>query len=115
MCHGGGRAVRPPANADDLKDRQKQVEQKIEHAHSDLEDSSWKLRNATLRLQAARKELDGAKADLAAARTELAAARVRDQEMKVKRPPPCSASRPRRPTSSRAGPHSRSSVTWSPR
>ncbi len=74
----------PTANADDLKDRQKQVEQKIEHAHSDLEDSSSKLRNATLRLQAARQELDGAKAELAEARTRLAAARVRDQEMKLK-------------------------------
>lgn len=74
----------PLANAEDLKDRQKQVEKKIDHAHSDLEDSSSRLRNATLRLQASRKELDGAQADLAAARTQLAAARVRDQEMKVK-------------------------------
>ncbi len=74
----------PTANADDLKDRQKQVEQKIRSAHSDLEDSSAKLRNATLRLQAARAELDDAKAELAEARTELAAARVRDREMKLK-------------------------------
>ena len=74
----------PLANAEDLKDRQKQVEKKIEHAHSDLEDSSAKLRNATLRLQAAREELGIAKADLAEARTKLAAARVRDEQMKVK-------------------------------
>lgn len=74
----------PLANAEDLKDRQKQVENKIEHAHSDLEDSSARLRNATLRLQAARKELGIAQADLAEARTRLAAARIRDEQMQVK-------------------------------
>lgn len=74
----------PLAHAEDLKDRQKQVEQKIEHAHSDLEDSSARLRNATLRLQAARESLGVAKADLAEARTKLAAARVRDREMKAR-------------------------------
>lgn len=74
----------PLANAEDLKDRQKQVEKKIEHAHSDLEDSSARLRNATLRLQAAQKALGTAQADLAEARTRLAAARVRDEQMKLK-------------------------------
>lgn len=74
----------PLAHADDLKDRQKQVEQKIDHAHDDLEGSSSRLREATLRLEAAQRELAGAKADLVAARTRLAAARVRDREMKAK-------------------------------
>ena len=74
----------PLANAEDLKDRQKQVEKKIEHAHSELEGSSARLRNATLRLQAAQKALGIAQADLTEARTRLAAARVRDEQMKIK-------------------------------
>ncbi len=79
-----GAVTVPSANAEDLKDRHKQVQKQLQHAHSDLEDSSKALQNATLRLNAARADLDEARDDLAAARAKLAAARIRDREMQEK-------------------------------
>lgn len=74
----------PVAQAEDLKDRQRQVQRQIKHADHALEESSGRLRRATAALEAARASLQTAKDELGEARTKLAAARVRDQEMKLK-------------------------------
>lgn len=74
----------PFANAEDLKDKQKQVQRQIKGARADVDLSSQRLRNATLRLNAARADLDEARDDLAAARAKLVAARIRDREMQEK-------------------------------
>lgn len=69
----------PTASADDhLKDRQKQVEKKIDRAHDDVEDSSRQLRAASERLDAARGQLVDARTALATARGRLAVAQERD-------------------------------------
>ncbi len=71
----------PLAHADDLKDRQDQVEKRIEGADHALEDSSARYRRAYGALQAAQAQLTQARDELATAQTKLGAARVRDQEM----------------------------------
>jgi murein DD-endopeptidase MepM/ murein hydrolase activator NlpD len=71
----------PLSFADELKDRQKQVEKKIDHAKDDVHASSARLRRANARLEAAQRELDGAQSRLAVARSKLAVARERDRQM----------------------------------
>lgn len=71
----------PLANADDLKDKQKQVEKEIRQAHSALEDSSAQLQRAHAAVQRAKASLSVAKRELVTARTKLEAARIRDQVM----------------------------------
>jgi murein DD-endopeptidase MepM/ murein hydrolase activator NlpD len=74
----------PLANAEDLHDRQKNVQKQIKHADHALDESSSQFRQATARLEAAQADLDAARGELQAARAKLTAARVRDHEMKVK-------------------------------
>jgi murein DD-endopeptidase MepM/ murein hydrolase activator NlpD len=74
----------PLANAnDDLKDRQKQVQGQIEHAHSDLDESSARLRRATNALLTAKARFAEARSELTVVRSKLEAARVRDDEMQA--------------------------------
>ena len=61
-----------------LKDRQKQVERKIDRAHDQLDESSKQLRRASDRLEAARGQLADARTALATARGRLAVAQERD-------------------------------------
>ncbi|WP_310529779.1 peptidoglycan DD-metalloendopeptidase family protein [Nocardioides sp.] len=68
----------PTASADDLKDRQKQVEKKIDRAHDLVDESSRELREASQRLSAARSQLSDARTALATARGRLAVAQERD-------------------------------------
>ena len=68
----------PTASADDLDDRQNQVEKKIDRAHDDVEESSKQLRTAGERLEAARGQLSDARTALATARGVLAVAQERD-------------------------------------
>ncbi|QIK74096.1 M23 family metallopeptidase [Nocardioides piscis] len=70
-----------PAVADDLKDRQKRVEKKVDRAHDDVEESSKALRTASARLTAARAQLSDARTALATARGKLAVAEERDAAM----------------------------------
>ena len=72
-----------PAFADDLKDKQKQVEKQIDRAHDDVQESSKELRGASARLVAARTQLADARTALATARGRLAVAQERDAEMQV--------------------------------
>ncbi|MET0525571.1 MAG: peptidoglycan DD-metalloendopeptidase family protein [Nocardioides sp.] len=74
----------PLANAEDLHDREKNVQKQIKHADHALDESSRGFRQATERLEAAQADLDAARAELQKARGKLTAARVRDHEMKVK-------------------------------
>ncbi len=78
-----GVAAVPSAQADDLKDRQRQVEKRIEGAHSDLQESSARLRAAAARLEMAQNKLASARAELAVARGKLGAAQERDVEMQA--------------------------------
>lgn len=74
----------PYASADDhLKDKQRKVEKKIDHAHDELDHSSKRLVAATERLKAARSQLATARNDLATARGKLAVAEERDAEMQA--------------------------------
>lgn len=74
----------PYASADDhLKDKQRKVEKKIDHAHDELDHSSKRLVAATERLEAARSQLATARNDLATARGKLAVAEERDAEMQA--------------------------------
>lgn len=68
----------PTASADDLKDRQRQVEKKIDRAHDHVEESSEQLRKASARLAAAQGQLSDARTALATARGRLAVAQERD-------------------------------------
>ena len=68
---------------DDLEDRRKAVERKIEHAQEDLHESSSRMAAARSRLQAARTQLDGARVALATAQGKVAVAQQRDAEMQV--------------------------------
>lgn len=72
----------PLANADDLKDRQRRVESKIEQSEHALEGSSARLRRAAGRLQAARADLAAARRHLERTRVRLDEARRRDQLMR---------------------------------
>jgi len=74
----------PLAHADDLKDKQKRVEKKIEHADHALEESSDRLNRAFRRLEAARTELAAAREQLHRTRLRLLDARERDREMQAK-------------------------------
>lgn len=67
-----------PASADDLKDRQRQVEKQIDRAHDHVEESSKQLRRASDRLEAARGQLVDARTALATAQGRLAVAQERD-------------------------------------
>jgi murein DD-endopeptidase MepM/ murein hydrolase activator NlpD len=68
----------PTASADNLKDRQRQVERKIDRAHDHVEESSKQLRRARERLEAAQGQLSDARTALATARGKLAVAQERD-------------------------------------
>ncbi len=71
----------PSASADDdLKDRQRQAERKIDRAHEDVDASSKELRAASARLESARSQLSDARTALATARGRLAVAQERDAE-----------------------------------
>jgi murein DD-endopeptidase MepM/ murein hydrolase activator NlpD len=74
----------PLANAEDLHDREKNVQKQIKHADHALDESSSGFRRATERLEAAQADLDAARGELQKARGKLTAAEVRDHEMKVK-------------------------------
>ncbi|MFC7362561.1 M23 family metallopeptidase [Nocardioides astragali] len=71
------------AQADDLKDKQRQVERDIKGAHDDLDSSSAQLQRATARLDAAKEQLADAKTRLATARGKVEVAAERDAEMKA--------------------------------
>lgn len=71
------------AHADDLKDKQRQVERQIKGAHRDLDESSSQLRKAAARLAAAQEQLSVAKTRLATARGKVEVARERDAEMQA--------------------------------
>ncbi len=71
------------AHADDLKDKQRQVERQVKGAHKDLDESSAQLRKAAARLAAAREQLSVAKTRLATARGKVEVARERDVEMQA--------------------------------
>ncbi len=69
--------------ADDLKDKQKQVERQVKGARHDLDESSAQLSKATARLDAARTQLVTAKTELATARGKVEVAQERDAEMQA--------------------------------
>jgi len=69
---------------DDLKDKQKQVEKKIDSAHENLTESSEALAAATVALREAQAALGSAQAKLAETRAELLAAQIRDRQMQAK-------------------------------
>lgn len=72
----------PLAHADDLHDRQKQVEKKLESADHALEDSSARLQRAYAALRAAQADLAQARRQLEQTLSQLAEARERNQELK---------------------------------
>jgi len=74
----------PWAHADDIHDRQKRVENKIEGADHALEHSSDRLRRAYGALQAAQAELGEARAHLEQTLARLGEARERNQELREK-------------------------------
>lgn len=71
------------ANADDLKDKQRQAEREVKGARQDLDESSAQLRRAAARVAAAREQLTVAKTRLATARGKVEVARERDAEMQA--------------------------------
>ena len=71
------------AHADDLKDKQKQVERQVEGATKDLGESSAQLQKAGARLVAAESQLSVAKTELATARGKVEVAQERDAEMQA--------------------------------
>ena len=71
------------AHADDLKDKQKQVERQLKGAEKDLGESSSQLQKAAARLEAAEGQLSVAKTELATARGKVAVAQERDAEMQA--------------------------------
>ena len=80
-----GAVTVPLANADDLHDREKNVQKQIKHADHDLDESSHRFRQATARLEAAQADLDAGQGRARRRLSgKLAAARVRDHEMQVK-------------------------------
>src|SRR3546814_1603286 len=68
----------PLAQADDLKDKQREVKKQKTQAHHDLDESSTELRQATINLRRAQKKLDTAQAKLGETRGELSASKARD-------------------------------------
>lgn len=73
----------PVAHADDLKDKQKQVERELKGASKDLGESSSQLQEAAARLDAAKGQLSVAKTELATARGKVEVAQERDLEMQA--------------------------------
>ncbi len=71
------------AHADDLKDKQKQVERQVAGAAEDLDESSTRFQKAAIRLEAAEGQLSDAKTALATARGKVAVAQERDVEMQA--------------------------------
>jgi murein DD-endopeptidase MepM/ murein hydrolase activator NlpD len=74
----------PFAVADDLKDKQREVKNQIEHAHDDLAESSEALAAATIALREAQAALGEAQVRLAETRAKLLAAQIRDRQMQRK-------------------------------
>jgi len=70
-------------SADDLKDKQKRVDKKVEKAKGDVHESSRRLAKAQARLSAAQSRLDSARAALATARGRVAVAAERDAQMQA--------------------------------
>src|SRR3546814_15504624 len=68
----------PLAQADDLKDKQREVKKQKTQAHHDLDESSTELRQATINLRRAQKKLDTAQAKLGETRGELSASKASD-------------------------------------
>lgn len=79
-----GAAASPLAWADPLKDKQREIQKKIDHAHDDLDESSAALRRATIKLRESQAALSSARQKLARTRGQLATARAKDQEMQAK-------------------------------
>lgn len=75
--------VAVPAGADDLKDKQKRVKEKISAAEEDLHSSSQASIKAAKRLTAAKRELSAAQGRLAAAETKVAQAKELDARMQA--------------------------------
>ncbi|RYB88692.1 hypothetical protein EUA06_19550 [Nocardioides glacieisoli] len=71
------------AHADDLKDKQRQIDRQVKGARADLDASSSQLRKAAARLEAAHEQLSVAKTRLATARGKVEVAQERDAEMQV--------------------------------
>lgn len=69
---------------DDLKDKQKNVERKIDRAEDSLQESSASAAKAARQLSAAQARLDRARAKLSRTRGQLAAAQARDRLMQQK-------------------------------
>ena len=77
-------ALAIPALADDdLKEKQRRVEQQLDHAHDDLEHSSKALRKASAGLADAQAQLRTARDELAVVRDKLAEARDTDARMQI--------------------------------
>jgi murein DD-endopeptidase MepM/ murein hydrolase activator NlpD len=74
----------PLAHAEDLKDRQKQVQGRIHRADHALDESSGQMRRAAARLEAAQARYQQARAELRAVQARLDAAEVRDRAMQVR-------------------------------
>jgi murein DD-endopeptidase MepM/ murein hydrolase activator NlpD len=74
----------PWAHADDLKDKQKKVQQQIKHADDALEESSDRLNRAFARLRSAQAQFSEAKQQLRDTRHRLFDARQRDREMQAR-------------------------------
>ncbi|MDX6324541.1 MAG: hypothetical protein QOK15_895 [Nocardioidaceae bacterium] len=72
------------ATADDLHDKQQQVQKHLGKAHDDLDESSTRVRQATTALLQARTDLANAQAYLAQTQGELAAAEALDRQMQAK-------------------------------
>ncbi len=79
-----GAAASPLAWADDLKDKQREIEKKLDHAHDDLDESSAALRRATIKLRDAKSSLSTARQKLARTRGELTTARAKDRDMQAR-------------------------------
>jgi len=71
------------AQADDLKDKQRQVEKQLQGANKDLDQSSAQLQKAAARLAAAHAQLADAKTELATARGKLEVATERNARMRA--------------------------------
>jgi murein DD-endopeptidase MepM/ murein hydrolase activator NlpD len=74
----------PMAHADDLKDKQKRVQKKLEHADHEFDESSKRFSRAMARMSEAKAQLQVAKKELRDTRIRLFAARERDREMQEK-------------------------------
>jgi murein DD-endopeptidase MepM/ murein hydrolase activator NlpD len=73
----------PSLADDDLREKQKQVEQQIDAAQDDLEHASKAVRRASAQLTNARSQLRTARTELAAVRDQLAEARKVDARMQI--------------------------------